>query len=67
MEPNRNSQFSSSLVVKAYTTDGQAAKGLHAMAILQVYQAKALKNLEAQMQELHAATDLALQATEFIW
>ncbi|KAL0151337.1 hypothetical protein M9458_053331 [Cirrhinus mrigala] len=55
---------------KAYTASGQAASALHAMAILQVYQAKVLKDLHEGvpdpelLQELRSATDYALQATK---
>ncbi|KAL0199088.1 hypothetical protein M9458_007628, partial [Cirrhinus mrigala] len=38
--PSRACKFSSSLVMKAHTAFGQAASTLHAMPILQVYQAK---------------------------
>lgn len=43
---SRACRISSFLMSKAYTTTGQAAHALHAMAILQVHQAKALKDLE---------------------
>ncbi|MGL4480260.1 MAG: hypothetical protein ACRCVK_18825 [Aeromonas veronii] len=58
------------LAAKAYSTAGQAASALHAMAILQVHQAKALKELHkgssdpGLLQELRTATDLALRATK---
>ncbi|KAL0161559.1 hypothetical protein M9458_045284, partial [Cirrhinus mrigala] len=42
--PSRGCKFSSALVAKAYVASGQAASALHAMAILQVYQAKVLKD-----------------------
>ncbi len=51
------------LAAKAYSAVGQAASALHAMAILQVHQAKALKQMHEGssdprlMQELHSATD----------
>ncbi|KAL0160102.1 hypothetical protein M9458_043827, partial [Cirrhinus mrigala] len=38
--PSRACKFSSALIAKAYAASGQAASALHAMAILQVYQAK---------------------------
>ncbi len=68
--PSRACKFSSSLADKAYTACGEAASALHAMALLQVYQAKALKELHegssdpGVMQELRTATDLALRATK---
>ncbi len=57
-------------VALAYSAAGQAASALHAMAILQVYQAKALKQVHkgstdpGLMQELHMVTDFALRATK---
>ncbi len=68
--PSRACKFSSSLVGKAYTACGKAASTLHAMALLQVYQARALKELHegssdpGVMQKLHTAMDLALRATK---
>ncbi len=68
--PSRACKFSSSLAGKAYTACGEAASTLHAMALLQVYQAKALKELHegssdpGVMQELRTATDLALRVTK---
>ncbi len=43
--PSRACRFSSALTAKAYGAAGQAASALHAMALLQVHQAKALKQL----------------------
>ncbi|KAI2653744.1 ORF V: Enzymatic polyprotein [Labeo rohita] len=54
----------------AFSASGQAASALHAMAILQVYQAKVLKDLHEGVpdpelvQELRSATDYALRATK---
>ncbi|KAL0194576.1 hypothetical protein M9458_008148, partial [Cirrhinus mrigala] len=68
--PSKACRLSSALTGKAYSAAGQAATALHAMATLQVYQAKALKELhkgspdQAVLQELHAATDFALRATK---
>ncbi|KAL0148839.1 hypothetical protein M9458_055848 [Cirrhinus mrigala] len=65
-------KLSSALAAKAYGAAGQAASTLHAMAILQVYQAKALKQLHEGssdsevMQELRSATDLT-KVTERPW
>ncbi len=62
--------FSSALTAKACGAAGQAASALHAMALLQVHQAKALKQLHegdadpGVLQELRTVTDLALRATE---
>ncbi|KAL0179664.1 hypothetical protein M9458_025106, partial [Cirrhinus mrigala] len=68
--PSRACKFSSTLVAKAYAASGQAASALHAMAILQVYQAKVLKDLHEGvpdpelLHELRSATDYALRATK---
>ncbi len=68
--PSRACMFSSALTAKAYGAAGQAASALHAMALLQVHQAKALKQLHegdadpGVLQELRTATDLALRATK---
>ncbi|KAI2655623.1 Transposon Ty3-G Gag-Pol polyprotein [Labeo rohita] len=68
--PSRACKFSSALVAKAYAASGQAASALHAMAILQVYQAKVLKDLHEGvpdpelLHELRSATDYALRATK---
>ncbi len=63
---SRACKFSSALTAKAYNAAGQAASALHAMALLQVHQAKALKGGAdpGVLQELHTATDLALRATK---
>ncbi len=58
------------LAAKAYSAAGQAASALHAMAILQVHQAKALKQVyegstdPGLMQELRTVTDFAIRATK---
>ncbi|KAL0183722.1 hypothetical protein M9458_019418, partial [Cirrhinus mrigala] len=68
--PSKACRLSSALTGRAYSAAGQAATALHAMATLQVYQAKALKELhkgspdQAVLQELRAATDFALRATK---
>ncbi len=68
--PSRACRFSSALTAKAYGAAGQAASALQAMALLQVHQAKALKQLHegdadpGVLQELHTATDLALRVTK---
>ncbi|KAL0194501.1 hypothetical protein M9458_008073, partial [Cirrhinus mrigala] len=68
--PSRACKFSSALVAKAYVASGQAVSALHAMAILQVYQAKVLKDLHEGvpdpelLHELRSATDYALRATK---
>ncbi len=55
---------------KVYGATGQAASILHGMALLRVYQAKALKELHegssdpGLMQELRTVTDLALRVTK---
>ncbi|KAI2668407.1 ORF V: Enzymatic polyprotein [Labeo rohita] len=68
--PSKACKFSSALAGRTYHAAGQAATALHAMATLQVYQAKVLKHLhekgsdQGAMEELHAATDFALRATK---
>lgn len=53
---------------RAYNNAGQAASALHVMPILQVYQAKVLRDLHKwgpdteMMQELQSVTDYALRA-----
>ncbi len=66
--PSRACKYSSGLTGSAYRACGEAASALHAMALLQVHQAKALRDLHegghdlAVLHELHAAMDLALRA-----
>ncbi len=68
--PSKACKLTAALATKAYSAAGQTASALHAMAILQVHQAKALKQVHegstdpGLMQELHTATDFALRATE---
>ncbi|XDV39324.1 hypothetical protein PO909_008580, partial [Leuciscus waleckii] len=68
--PSRACKFSSGLTRDAYMACGDATSALHAMALLQVHQAKALHDLQAGgpdpalLQELRAATDFALRATK---
>jgi len=68
--PSRACKYSSDLTGKAYKACGEAASAVHAMALLQVHQAKALKDLHEGghdpqvLQELRIATDLALRATK---
>ncbi len=68
--PSKACKLTAALAAKAYSAAGQAASALHAMAILQVHQAKALKQMHegstdpGLMQELRTATDFALRATK---
>ncbi len=68
--PSKAYKLTAALAAKAYSAAGQAASALHAMAILQVHQAKALKQVHegstdpGLMQELRTATDFALRATK---
>ncbi|KAL0153334.1 hypothetical protein M9458_051372, partial [Cirrhinus mrigala] len=68
--PSKACKLSSALPAKAYSAAGQAASALHAMDILQVLQAQALKQLhegrpdKGLMQELRMATDFTLRATK---
>ncbi|XP_077069976.1 uncharacterized protein LOC143722468 [Siphateles boraxobius] len=67
--PSRACEFASGLAVRAYRACGQAASSLHALALLQVYQAKTLMDMHegsldrALVSELRTATDLALRGT----
>ncbi len=68
--PSKACKLTAALVAKAYSAAGQAASALHFMAILQVHQAKVLKQVHegstnsGLMQELRTATDFALRATK---
>ncbi len=68
--PSRACKYSSGLTGSAYRACGEATSALHAVALLQVHQAKALKDLHegghdlVVLHELHAATDLALRPTK---
>ncbi len=68
--PSKACKLTAALAAKAYSAAGQTASALHAMAILQVHQAKALKQVHEGstdprlMQELRTATDFALRATK---
>ncbi len=68
--PSKACKLTAALAAKAHSAAGQAASALHAMAILQVHQAKALKQVHegstdpGLMQELRTATDFALRATK---
>ncbi len=43
--PSKACKLTAALAAKAYSASGQAASALHAMAILQFHQAKALKQM----------------------
>ncbi len=66
--PSKACKLTAALAAKAYSAADLAGSALHAMAILQVYQAKALKQVHkgstdpGLMQELCTATDFALRA-----
>ncbi len=68
--PSRACRHSSDLTGSAYAACGEAASTLHAMALLQVHQAKALRDLHegghdpGVLSELRTATDLVLRATK---
>ncbi len=68
--PSRACRHSSALTGSAYAACGEAASALHAMALLQVHQAKALRDLHegghdpGVLSELRTATDLPLRATK---
>ncbi len=68
--PSKACKLTATLAAKAYSAAGQAASALHAMAILQVHQAKALKQVHegstdpGLMQELRTVTDFASSSDE---
>ncbi len=68
--PSRACKHSSDLTGRAYQACGEAASALHAMALLQFHQAKALRDLhegghDPQVHhELRAAMDLALRVAK---
>ncbi len=68
--PSKACKLTAALAAKAYSAAGQAISALHAMAMLQDHQAKALKQMHegstdpGLMQELCTATDFALRATK---
>ncbi|KAL1278055.1 hypothetical protein QQF64_024728 [Cirrhinus molitorella] len=68
--PSKPCRTTAHLANKAYASDGEAASALHAMAVLQVFQAKLLQTAEGgalsaeAVKDLHAATDFALMATK---
>ncbi len=68
--PSKPCRTTAHLVNKAYASDGEAASALHAMAVLQVFQAKLLQAAEGgaltaeATKDLRAATDFALMATK---
>ncbi len=66
--PSKPCRTTAHLINKAYASDGEAASALHAMAVLQVFQAKLLQAAEGGVltpeatKDLRAATDFALMA-----
>ncbi len=68
--PSKPCRTTAHLANKAYASDGEAASALHAMAVLQVFQAKLLQTTEGGVltpeatKDLRAATDFALMATK---
>ncbi len=66
--PSKPCRTTAHLVNKAYASDGEAASALHAMAVLQVFQAKLLQAAEGgaltaeATKDLRVATDFALMA-----
>ncbi len=68
--PSKPCRTTAHLANKAYASDGEAASALHAMAVLQVFQAKLLQAAEGRVltaeatKDLRAATDFALMATK---
>ncbi len=69
--PSRACRHSLALTGSAYAACGEDASALHALALLQVHQAKALRDLHEGghdlevLSELRTATDLTLWATKY--
>ncbi len=68
--PSKPCRMTAHLANKAYSSAGQGASALHAMAVLQVFQAKLLQAMEGgtalpeAVDDLRAATDFALMVTK---
>ncbi len=68
--PSKPCRTTAHLANKAYASDGEAASALHAMAVLQVFQAKLLQATEGGAltaevtKDLRVTTDFALMATK---
>ncbi len=68
--PSKPCRTTAHLANKAYASDGEAASALHAMAVLQVFQAKLLQTAEGGVltpeatKDLRGAADFALMATK---
>ncbi len=68
--PSKPCRMTAHLASKAYSSAGEGASALHAMAVLQVFQAKLLQSLEGgttspvAVNDLRAATDFTLMATK---
>ncbi len=68
--PSKPCRMTAHLASMAYSSAGEGASALHAMAVLQVFQAKLLQSLEGRtaspeaVNNLRAATDFALMATK---
>ncbi len=56
--PSKPCRTSAHLANKAYASDGEAASVLHAMAVLQVFQAKILQAAEGKALTAEAVKDL---------
>ncbi len=67
--PSKPCRMTAHLASKAYSSAGEGASALHAMAVLQVFQAKLLQSLEGgttspvAVNDLRAAIDFTLMAT----
>ncbi|XP_073668191.1 uncharacterized protein [Paramisgurnus dabryanus] len=68
--PSKACRMTAHLADKAYAASGEALSSLHTMAVLQIFQARALKALDegstdlSTFRDLRAATDFALKATK---
>lgn len=70
VHPSKACRTSSALTGRAYAAAGQAGSALHTMAVLQVFQANLLQQMDEAgpnpeaLSDLRSATDLALRATK---
>ncbi len=64
VSPLMTCKYSSGLTGSAYRACGEAASALHAMALLQVHQAKALKDLQEGGHELCTPVQISVPCSE---
>ncbi len=64
MSPLMTCKYLSGLTGSAYRACGEAASALHAMALLQVHQAKALKDLQEGGHELCTPVQISVPSSK---